>query len=215
MSVSIENVVFDLGGVILSWEPEKLIADVMQDPVLCQKVQADVIGHPDWLALDRGTLDRETAISRFSARTGIGKDLTQKMLDAVPESLVPIEATLALIDRIRNFGLPVYLLSNIGHWTLRRLLAMYDFWDIFNGRIFSCEIGMIKPEAEIYRYMLDTFCIKPEETVFIDDMAVNTEAAARMGIRTITFRDPAQLSAELSALGLLDRSSGIVTETAN
>ena len=202
MPTQIESVVFDMGGVILSWEPKKLIANVMQDPVLCEKVEADIIGNSDWLDLDRGILDRNTAVARFAARTGIGEDLTEKMLDAVPESLVPIESTLVLIDRIKSSGLPVYLLSNIGHWTLQRLLVMYDFWDIFAGRIFSCEIGMIKPEAEIYQYMLDTFHIKPEKTVFIDDMAVNTEAAARMGMRTITFRDPGQCSAELAAMGL-------------
>ena len=109
---------------------------------------------------------------------------------------------LTLIRRIRESGLPVYLLSNIGHWTLKRLLEMYDFWDMFDRRIFSCEIGMVKPEVEIYQYMLDTLQANAGETVFIDDLAVNTAAAAKMGIRTITFQDPEQCAAELAEVGV-------------
>ena len=198
-----ENIVFDLGGVVLRWEPIKLIARFFNDPVLREQISRDVVGHPDWLDLDRGTLGHDEAAQRFSRRLGIEEEETRAMLEAVPESLVPIPETLDIIHRLNNAGTPLFILSNIGHWTLERLLEAHDFWDIFQGCIFSCEVGMIKPEPEIYRHLLDAYDLVPEETLFIDDLDVNTRAAEALGIRTIQFFDPVQCEQELIDMGAL------------
>ena len=65
------NLVFDLGGVVVRWDPDAIIAGVFSDPSSRSRVKADVLSHADWLELDRGTLALEDAIRRAAQRTGI------------------------------------------------------------------------------------------------------------------------------------------------
>ena len=64
------NIVFDLGGVVVRWEPEVIITKVFADPVVQGVVRAEVFGHADWLALDRGTLPRHDAIVHAAQHIG-------------------------------------------------------------------------------------------------------------------------------------------------
>jgi len=84
------NLIFDLGGVVVRWDPDAIIAGVFQDPGVRKRVREGVFGHPDWLELDRGTLEREDAIRRAARRLGMPDAEIRRLLVAVPPSLVPI-----------------------------------------------------------------------------------------------------------------------------
>src|SRR6266850_8121987 len=106
------NIIFDLGGVVFTWEPEAIIARVFAAPAVQAKVRADLFGHADWLALDRGTLDRQEAIVRAAERTGLSVlDLTD-LMQQVPLALVAIPGTVDLLYRLKARGHKLYCLSN-------------------------------------------------------------------------------------------------------
>jgi putative hydrolase of the HAD superfamily len=87
--------------------------------------------------------------------------------------------------------------------SIEHLESVYKFWDLFTGKVISCRIHLIKPEAAIYRHLLQEYALTAEETIFIDDMAVNLEAANQFGIRTIKFESPEQCEDRLRELNLL------------
>ncbi len=197
------NVVFDLGGVVLDWNPAAVIAAVFDDSHHRALVTRHVVGDPDWIDLDRGTLPLADAIERARQRTGIEADRLHRLFETAVRSLVPRPETIALIERVKAAGNALFVLSNMHRASLAHLEATYDFFDLFDGRIISCEAGACKPEAAIYRRLLVEFRLDPTATVFIDDMQVNLDAARAHGIHTIRFADADSCRVELQRLGCI------------
>ena len=196
------NIVFDLGGVVVEWKPEALAASVFDDVESQRRALVDFIGHPDWLELDRGTLDPDQAIARAAERTGLSRADLASMLGRVPASLKPKPETVALMERLKAAGHRLYCLSNMHVASIAHLEASHGFFDLFDGTAISCRLKLCKPEPAIYEHALKANGLNAKDTVFIDDVDVNIAAAARVGIRTIQFRDTAQCERELRALGV-------------
>ena len=188
---------------MVTWEPEAIIAKVFADPAVQAKVRADLFGHADWLALDRGTLDRQEAIVRAAERTGLSVlDLTD-LMQQVPPALVAIPGTVELLYRLKAQGHKLYCLSNMHIASIEHLERTYAFWDVFEGAVISCRLHVIKPEPAIYAYLLETYGLDGADTVFIDDTEINLGAAAQLGIQTIKFESPTQCEGRLKALGCI------------
>ncbi|MDC7224601.1 MAG: hypothetical protein PQJ60_12730 [Spirochaetales bacterium] len=107
------NIVFDLGGVLFHWEPEKLMAAHFPDPAEAALIDRHLHRHRDWAELDRGTLFYEEAARRSSERSGLPVERIERFLQAVAPSLTPREDTVALLRDVKNSGHPLYLLSNM------------------------------------------------------------------------------------------------------
>jgi putative hydrolase of the HAD superfamily len=197
------NIVFDLGGVVVTWEPEVVIAKVFTDPVVQAKVRTQIIGHADWLALDRGTLPRQDAIVRAAKRTGLSEAHVTEFLRQVPSALVAIPATVDLLYRLKAQGHSLFCLSNMHVASIDHLEKAYTFWEVFAGVVISCRLKLCKPEPAIYTYLLETYGLDGVDTVFIDDTEANLSAAAQFGIHTIKFESPAQCESQLQALGCI------------
>jgi putative hydrolase of the HAD superfamily len=125
-------------------------------------------------------------------RTGLPTQDIARLLNAVPGFLTPIEQTIELIRRLGNTANRLFVLSNMQLASIAHLEQQHDIWELFRGVVISSRIRKVKPDIEIYRYLLDQYQLRPSETVFIDDVPENLEAAASLGIRTIRFFDAAQ-----------------------
>jgi putative hydrolase of the HAD superfamily len=196
------NLVFDMGGVVLRWDPQGIIAGVFSDREVQARVHAGVFEDPDWLELDRGTLDREDAIRRAAKRTNIAESEIRRLLYAVPPSLVSFPDSVDLLYRLKANGYPLYCLSNMHRASLEYIKRAHRFWDVFSGMVFSCELNLCKPESGIYEHLLRAHRLDPAKTLFMDDVQKNLDAAARLGIRTMRFENAAQCERELRALGV-------------
>ena len=196
------NVIFDLGGVVFDWQPQALVQRVYNDPKTESLVLEQIIGHADWIELDRGTLALEDAISRGASRTGLPGQEIARLFAAVPASLTPIDATIRLLHKLHN-NHSLYVLSNMHLESADYLEASHDIWRLFDGVVFSCRIKEIKPEPGIYAHLLDEHQLVPAETVFIDDLQENLDAASAFGIRTVHFVDPAQCRTDLKDMNCL------------
>ena len=197
------NLVFDLGGVVVRWDPDAIIAGVFKDEETKARVRQGVFGHADWLELDRGTLPREDAIRRAARRTGIAESEITRLLHSVPPSLVVFPETVELLYRLKRKGYPLYCLSNMHFASIEYLEKTQTFWDVFDGAVISCRLQLCKPEAGIYEHLLRAHRLKAEETLFMDDVQKNLDAAAQLGIRTLRFENAAQCERELRALGVI------------
>ena len=194
------NLVFDLGGVVVRWDPDAIVA---ADPQVRAKVRADVFGHADWLELDRGTLAREQAVARAAQRTGLAEGEIERLLRRVPPSLVAFPETVDLLYRLKRRGHSLYCLSNMHFASIEYLEQTYGFWEVFSGAVISCRLKLCKPEPGIYAHLLERYALDAAETLFIDDVQANLDAAGRLGIRTLKFEGAAQCEHELHALRLI------------
>ncbi len=196
------NIVFDLGGVVFAWRPESIIKSVFDDASTQDLVRNEIFQHADWVSLDRGTLSFENAVERGASRTGLSLEEIETLLNAVPPSLEPMQETHALIGDLRDTDNRLFVLSNMQFPSIAYLEEKHDIWSSFDGVVISCRIQLVKPEVAIYEYLLREHRLNASDTVFIDDMPENLEAASTTGIRTIRFLDASQCRRDLLAQGV-------------
>lgn len=196
----IRSVVFDFGGVLLRWNPEHILRQLYAEERDRRALRSAVFAHPDWIEFDRGTLTETGAAERFAARTGRPVEEMKNLLAYVRSSLTPIEESFAIVNSLAARGFPLYALSNMPASTFEHLQVRYDCWRAFQGIVISGQIGMVKPDSEIFRYICGRYGLDPAETLFIDDHPANIESGARFGFRTLQFSNPQQCAAELDAV---------------
>jgi len=204
--MTLKNIVFDLAGVVFYWRSDELVAEVFPDSVEQELIAVRLLGHEDWLELDRGTMPLDVAAERAAARTGLASERIATLLRRIPDHLVLNGQTLALLRRLKGEGRPLFCLSNMHTETIDVLEPGHDLWSLFDGVVISCRVGAIKPEPAIYRLLLDRFELDPAATVFVDDMQVNLDAASRFGITVVRFESASQCAREVATLGLLSAS---------
>ena len=194
------NVVFDIGGVVVEWQPARLAAAVFDDVEKQQVATNDVFSHADWVGVDRGDLSYEEAIERTANRTSLTHDDVNRLFRAVAPSLVPKPASLDLIQELSRSEHRLFALSNMGQVGYEYLQRHHGIWSRFEASVVSCLVNRVKPEPEIFHYLLDQYALTPAETIFIDDMAENAAAAEALGIRAIHFTSTEQCRRELAAI---------------
>lgn len=198
-----KNVIFDLGGVVFNWDSEQLINISFSNPEDKSRVKEHFVSHPRWAELDRGVKDIDQIIEEASQSSGLEKKVLRNMLDRALEFLKPKEQTIEIIGQLKKRNYKLFVLSNMPHETWKHLKKTYPVFPLFDGLVASCDVGMIKPEAEIYQYILNKFNLIPQETLFIDDMKENIEAAKVQGINGIVFESPEKLEKQLKEMGCL------------
>lgn len=197
----IRNVVFDLGGVLIRWRPQELIDAFYADANLRDALRREAFQHPDWIELDRGTIDEATAAARFAARLGRPPRELEALFERVRESLQPVPEAVEIVRGLRTRGrLSLYVLSNIAEPIFRHIEARNDFFALFDGVVISGAIKLVKPEPAIFEHLTQRFSIAPGETVFIDDLPANIAAARELGFATIRFESAAQCERELGEI---------------
>lgn len=201
--MSIQNIIFDLGGVVFNWKSHKLIERLFENEEIKNGIKKHLLQHPDWIELDRGTLSKETAILRTQKRSGLDIEVIDQFLSAVPESLTPKDDTFEIIDQLIKQQRKLYVLSNMHFEFARYLESEHNIWDSFIDIVYSCDVLMVKPNRDIYELILKRNSLKAEETLFIDDTQVNLDMAESLGIKTHLFTTAERLKEELISLSLL------------
>lgn len=195
-------IIFDLGRVVVSWDPLAIVGSV-RGPQGAELLAEQLFNHPDWLEVDRGSMSLHAMARLAESRTGLSAAENLAILQAVPPSLLPDPAMLTLMAELHGAGHTLYALSNMGHASIDWLEQQQDFWRFFSGKVVSARVRMMKPEPDIYRYLLVSFDLQAAECIFIDDSPANIAAAQALGIRGLIFRDAATCRQQLVALGCL------------
>jgi len=193
----INNVVFDAGGVLLEWDPPRIIAEIYPDPNVQARLREFMFEHPDWHEYDRGTYTEATASEHFAKLSGLSPEEVLRLLRLTAESLRPIDGTIRLLEELAAGGVNLYLLSNMPEATYNILVKRHDFFRHFRQLVISGTILMLKPEPAIYKHLVETTGIVPAESVFIDDLLRNVVAARESGLAAIQFTTPQACRAEL------------------
>jgi 2-haloacid dehalogenase len=197
-------VVFDLGGVLIDWNPRYLYRRLFDDEAAMEAFLADVVS-PEWNGQQDAGRTWAEAVDILSREHPEQRELIAAYWHRWQETLGgAIEPTVEVLAELRATGVRLLALSNWSAETFPVARPRYPFLEWFEGIVVSGEVGVAKPDPRIFRHLLERFELDPAQTVFIDDSAANVEAAARLGIVALRFVDAAALRAELVALGLLD-----------
>lgn len=191
----IDAVVFDVGNVLLSFDPEAILADwTPDDPELRRKLRARMFHSPYWIAMDSGRLTNEEAVElMIGGDESIAPHARRVMANWISMKEVLQEG----VDAMRTckaHGKKIYILSNYGNESFEVIDQKYDFFRLADGKIISARVGLLKPDPEIYHCVERTFRINPDRTVFIDDSPINIEAALALGWQGICYSTPGQLA---------------------
>ena len=195
-TMSIKNIVFDLGRVLIKFEPKEYIEQNVPEEKR-EDFYNGIFGSTEWLMLDRGTLSYEDAKKIFKERVpGADKQIDRLFDVDLFEILQPIEENVKLLPKLKE-KYNLYILSNFHQPAFEHIFKKYEFFRLFDGHTVSCYYYLLKPEKEIYDTLINKFNLIPEETVFIDDTKVNIDACEKEGIRGIHLPDYTELKQKL------------------
>jgi 2-haloacid dehalogenase len=195
---NIKNIIFDLGGVLIDWNPEYMYRKLISDEEK-RKWFLNTICTGDWNERqDGGRLIKE-ANEELIEKYPIYKEWILAYYDRWEEMLNgPIQGTVEIFREIReNKKHNIYALTNWSAETFPKALQLFDFLHWFDGRVVSGEEMTRKPFRDIYEIILNRFSLEAETTLFIDDNLKNIIAAKELGIHCIHFHSPEKLREEL------------------
>ena len=202
------TIVFDLGGVLVDWDPRYLLRKVMPGrEAEMEALLSDVLNHAWNLERDRGD-SWDEAMARNKADYPGWAEIFDRYTERWPETLAGShEETVEILRELKARGTPLYALSNWSAEMFPHAEAKYDWLRLFDGVVVSGRVKMIKPDRDIFDYLLRTYDLRAEDIIFVDDHEPNVVAARSYGIHTHHFQGAAGLRAELEAAGLLDGSA--------
>lgn len=195
--------VFDIGGVLLDWNPRYLYRKLIADEAEMEVFLAEICS-PEWnLSIDRGKPLAE-AVEERSALFPDHADLIQayrmRWQEMIPRAL---DDTVTLLRALKQRGRPVYAITNFGAETFAMERRRWPFLDLFDDIVVSAEIGEVKPDAAIYEQLLARNGLDAGDCLFIDDVERNVEGARAVGMAAVQFRDAEKLHEALIAYGIL------------
>jgi HAD superfamily hydrolase (TIGR01509 family) len=196
-------VVFDIGNVLVRWNPRYLFRKTMKDEARMERFLATALAM-DFVALTDIVADFSKAIAeRAKAFPEFARELHLFDERWVETLGGPIEENVALLRRLKAAGRPVYALSNFATVKFAITRQMFDFLNEFDHAVISGHVGVVKPDRRIFEILFERVGRPPEQLVFVDDSLKNIEAARALGMPAIHFRPDVDLESELAAHGAL------------
>jgi 2-haloacid dehalogenase len=202
--MEIKNIVFDLGGVLIDWNPDYVYKKIFKDDEKQMRWFYDNICTPDWneeqdagrpLAEATELLIKKFPDHEENIRAYYGR--WTEMLGG------PIQGTVDILKKLKQTGgYKLYALTNWSHETFPVALERFEFLHWFDGRLVSGEEKTRKPFVIIYEKLIKKFNIDPESSIYIDDNVRNLYPAADLGFKTIHFKNPPQFAEDLRSWGV-------------
>lgn len=198
----IKNVIFDIGNVLVDFRWHALMEDLKLPKETREIFEKTVFGSRWWAELDHGIYEEAEILEKFREDNREHLEEFNLVWDNRDKLVEPYAYSAEWIARLKSCGLNVYLLSNYPRdvFTLHAECGCFPFLDKVDGKVVSGFVRMVKPNADIYEYLLKEYKLKESECVFIDDREENVDAAEDLGINGIVFQNYDQACAELDKL---------------
>lgn len=204
IETNVDTVVFDLGGVLVDWNPRHLYRKIFNgDDAAMEAFLADVCNTAWNEKQDRGrpwddAIDEAIALHpHYEPHIRAYRDRWGEMLSGA------LDDTVQVLNELHHSGVRLLALTNWSADTFHIADERFEFLGKFDGIVVSGREGMMKPEPEIFQLLVRRYELDPSRTLFIDDVQKNVDAAQAQGIRGIRFANALQLRNDLEKVGLM------------
>ena len=199
----INTIIFDMGNVLIDFRWRALYEEMGLFGEEFEKMANATTCNPFWNEFDRGVLTDEEMFEGFvKLEPSMEKEIRRFFYEEFHGLLREYDYSKEWIRKLKKNGYRVLFLSNFSKKALRECADQLGYMKEGDGAVLSCEVKMIKPDEEIYRYLLKEYGVNPQEAGFIDDTEKNIETARRLNINGIVFESKEQAEEELRKLGV-------------
>ena len=198
----IRSVIFDVGMVLVDFDWRGYLKQQGFEKEKEEKLAAAIFESPVWEERDQGLLENEEYEKKFVQNAPEYETDILRILREDGKTIRVFDYAQSWVKYLKSKGYRLYILSNFSDNMLRQVRKDMTFLEYMDGIVFSCEVKEVKPKAEIYRLLLDTYGIRPSQAVFLDDRRENIQAAEKLGIHGICFKNFKQAVKELEKLGV-------------
>jgi len=202
MTAQADGVIFDIGNVLVRWDPRFLYETLIDDPEELDWFLREVVPLSWHTRHDRGEPFAQTIPERqrlFPDHAHLIALFRERWEDTIG---APIAGTVALLERLDDAGVPVFALTNYSAETFPAFEQRFPFARRFRDVVVSGREGMVKPDPRIYDLALERFGLQADRSVFVDDRKDNVTAARERGMTGLHFTSTDALRRDLAALGL-------------
>jgi putative hydrolase of the HAD superfamily len=196
--VKIKNIVFDLGNVLISFNPEEYLIRKDYSRHIRETIMKDIFLSQEWKSLDNGDITTSEAIDSITLKSSLTRDEINVVFNFRTEIMFPLDQNVRLLPGLKQQGFKLYYLSNFPLDTFEEIRNGYFFFRHFEGGVISSEVKLSKPDIRIYELLLSQYSLLPSESLFIDDLEVNVKAAMAVGMNGLTTFGEADISAMLA-----------------
>lgn len=198
-----KNIIFDLGGVVVDFNPRDFLMDYFMNKSAEDAVYDLTFGSKEWEDLDRGDITRAAA-NRIMLENAASCGRTfevQTVIDEWEKILRTKKTTIKTMCKLKLAGYRLYYLSNIAADTMENI-KQRDFFPLFDGGIASCDVHVNKPDPKIYTLLMQKYHLAYEESIFVDDNKQNAQAAYNLGITGILYKNKKSFNRALGLCGI-------------
>ena len=200
--MEIKAVIFDVGGVLV----EKVFGPLMDGLAVEYNLNSAALHKYSWSLFDKvnqGEMTEKELFENIIEKFNI--PISASLLEEKSMQLKPIKKVWEYVRELKN-RYTLAILSNLGKsWSIARE-EQFHISNLFDEVVWSCDLGISKPNKQIFNYLINKLNINPGECVFIDDKQSNINAAQSLGMKGILYQNPQQLEQELALLGVYIKS---------
>lgn len=195
-------VVFDVGGVLLDWNPRYLYRKLLPTEASISAF-FDEVGFAAWNAKQDSGRPWADGVRELATRFPHHSRLIEAANVRWPEMIAgPIHETVTLLENLKSNGTPVFAITNFSSEKWFMACEQFRFLTLFDDAVVSGDVGVMKPDAAIYHRLLQRNRLRPQGCIFVDDSPINVAGASAVGMIGIHFQSPSKLRAELGSHGV-------------
>ncbi len=203
MTANVTTVVFDIGNVLVAWDPRNLYRRYFQGREDEMEWFLKNVCTPAWnIEQDRGRSFAEAVNLLVKEHPPEWHPMIRAFDEEWHETISgPIHGTVAILKTLKDKGVPIYAITNWNQDKFKESRERFPFLNSFDGIVVSGDEGLLKPDREIFELFFDRYEVRPESAVFVDDSLHNVEGARAVGMQALHFSSPETLARDLRGLG--------------
>lgn len=196
----IRNVIFDLGNVLISFDPAGFLKKKNYPSNIQNTIMNDIFLSSEWKKLDNGDISVSEAIASIAPGSSLKREEIAFIFNLRADIMYPIDDNARILPILKKQGFRLYYLSNF-HMDIFEIISNdYYFFRFFDGGVISADVKLSKPDERIYKLLLDKYSLIPEESLFIDDLEENVRSAEKTGMKGLMTSGSPKIAGELERL---------------
>lgn len=196
----IKNIVFDLGNVLVSFDPYPYFLNIFHDQELVNRICQHIFCDDAWTSYDAGLVTIQDLNIYYRQKYPEEEQEIEYVLEHWTAFMKGMDESIAYLCNLKNRGYHIYLLSNINEDSAIYLKQRLAIFDKIDGAILSYEHKIVKPDPKIYQILFDTYHLDPKTCVFLDDREENITVARQLHMKGIVFTNPTEAFQELEEI---------------